>query len=55
MKNIAVAVPTNTCYLARVWAAKHMTSVSRIVGKTARQIAEQTSPVPLPLFFESGL
>ena len=42
MKNMTVTVPTDTYYRARIWAAKHMTSVSSIVGKMLRQMAEQT-------------
>jgi hypothetical protein len=50
MKNITVTVPTDTYYRARIWAAKHMTSVSRIVAKMLRQMAEQTptSTPPAP-------
>lgn len=41
-KNITVAVSADTYDRARIWAAKHMTTVSRIVDKTLRKIAEQT-------------
>ncbi len=47
MKNMTVTVPTETYDRARIWAAKHMTSVSCIVGKMLRQMAEQT-PVGTP-------
>jgi hypothetical protein len=41
-KNITVAVPIETYYRARIWAAKHRTSVSCIVAKTLRKMAEPT-------------
>jgi hypothetical protein len=48
MKNITVAVPTDTYYRARIWAAKHMTSVSCIVGKMLKNMADQTPSDPPP-------
>lgn len=41
-KNITVAVSVDTYDRARIWAAKHMATLSRIVDKTLRKIAEQT-------------
>ena len=41
MKNITVAVPTPIYYAARVWAAEHKTSISRMVAKILKQMAEQ--------------
>jgi hypothetical protein len=55
MKSITVAVPTDTYYRARIWAAKHMTSVSRIVAKMLRQMAEQTPTSTPPNHPESRL
>ncbi len=54
MRNITVGLTTVTCYPARIWAAKHMASASRMVAKTAWQISKQTPPAPLPLFFNPG-
>jgi hypothetical protein len=54
MKNFTVAVLADTYCRARIWAAKHMTSLSRIVAKTARQIAEQTPAGTPPKNLESG-
>jgi hypothetical protein len=41
MKNITVSVPNETYYGARVWAAEHKTSISRMVAKILRQMEEQ--------------
>jgi hypothetical protein len=49
MRNITVAITAGHLLPARIWPAKHMTSVSRIVAKTARQIAEQ-SPTGVKLW-----
>ena len=54
MKNITVTVSADTYYRARIWAPKHMTFVSRIVAKTARQIAEQTLAGTPPKNSENG-
>ena len=54
MRNITVAVTDGHLLPARIWAAKHMASVSRIVAKTARQIAEQTPTGAPPAFFNPG-
>ncbi len=55
MKNITVTVPIDTYYRARIWAAKHMTSVSCIVGKMLRQMAEQTPASTPPKNFGKRL
>ncbi len=58
MKNITVSVPNEVYYGARVWAAEHKTSISRMVAKILREMAEQprvnrqlpsVSPAPTPL------
>ncbi len=41
MKNITVSVPKETYYAARVWAAEHKTSISRMVAKILKQMEEQ--------------
>ncbi len=54
MRNITVAVTDGHLLPARTWPAKHMTSASRIVAKTVRQIAEQTPNGAPPAFFNPG-
>jgi hypothetical protein len=41
MKNITVSIPADTYHSARVWAAEHKTSLSRIVARLLKQMAEQ--------------
>lgn len=51
MKTITIAVPSDTYYRAPIWAAKNTISVSSIVGKILRQMAEQTPTGTLPALF----
>ncbi len=51
MKTIPIAVPSDTYYRAPIWAAKNTISVSSIVGKILRQIAQQTPTGTLPALF----
>lgn len=43
-KNITVAVALDTYYRSRIWAAQHNTTVSCMVGKFLRKMAEAPEP-----------
>ncbi|MEW5853854.1 MAG: DUF6364 family protein [Myxococcota bacterium] len=41
MKNLTITVPEEVAAWARVWAAKHNTSVSKLVGEMLRERMQQ--------------
>ena len=46
MKNITISVPNETYFAARVWAAEHKTSISRMVARILKQMSEQARTNP---------